>query len=58
MVYIFYKVQGYIVTQKRKKITNEELAKITMRSTTIIAKTSKIIAELQMLHSKTNTTEK
>lgn len=57
MVYIFYKVQGYIVTQKRKN-TNEELAKITMRSTTIIAKTSKIIAELQMLHSKTNTTEK
>ena len=58
MVYIFYKVQGYIVTQNRKKNTNEELAKITMRSTTIIAKTSKIIAELQMLHSKTNTTEK
>lgn len=46
-----------MVTQKRKN-TNEELAKITMRSTTIIAKTSKIIAELQMLHSKTNTTEK
>lgn len=46
-----------MVTQKRKN-TNEELAKITMRSTTIIAKTSKIITELQMLHSKTNTTEK
>lgn len=46
-----------MVTQKRKN-TNEELAKITMRSTTIIAKTSKTIAELQMLHSKTNTTEK
>lgn len=47
------KIQWYVATQKQKETkTNEEvLAKITMRSTTIIAKTSKMIAELHKLHS-------
>jgi hypothetical protein len=54
------KMQWYVATQKQKETkTNEEvLAKITMRSTTIIAKTSKMIAELHKLHSKINAKQK
>jgi len=54
------KMQWYVATQKQKETkTNEEvLAKITMRSTTIIAKTSKMIAELHKLHSKINEKQK
>lgn len=54
------KIQWYVATQTQKETkTNEEmLGKITMRSTTIIAKTSKMIAELHKLHSKINAKQK